>query len=94
PDAGRFAIDARTGLLHFVLPPSASTPTDADADGHYDVIVSASDGRQSATQRLTISVTADRTAPPLVEPSHPPAPGTAPPSPATPTADATPATSA
>jgi hypothetical protein len=55
-DAALFAIDAATGALGFIAATDFEAPGDADGDNIYDVVVSASDGSQSDTQALAISV--------------------------------------
>lgn len=57
-DAARLTLDAATGRLSFKAAPNAALPTDADGDGRYDVVLTASDGAQSATQALRIAVDA------------------------------------
>ena len=56
-DAARFQISPITGLLSFVAPPDFENPTDAGGDNVYNVIVQASDGTESVTQALAVSVT-------------------------------------
>jgi Ca2+-binding RTX toxin-like protein len=57
-DADLFTIDAATGALAFKATPDFETPEDADADGTYDVIVSASDALgASRSQTLAVTVT-------------------------------------
>ncbi len=56
-DALAFSIDAASGALRFVNPPDREAPGDADGDGRYEVLVSASDGGLSAQQRLVVTVT-------------------------------------
>ena len=43
-DAARFVIDAATGVLSFIAAPDYETPSDANADNIYDVIVQVADG--------------------------------------------------
>lgn len=55
-DAARFTISG-TGEVRFVSSPNFEKPTDADADNAYSVQVSASDGKATASQAVTITVT-------------------------------------
>jgi hypothetical protein len=55
-DAALFTIDAATGHLRFVAAPDAEAPTDADLDGVYEIVVSASDGEFADTQQLAVTV--------------------------------------
>ena len=55
-DAALFAIDAATGALSFAAAPDFEAPADAGADNVYDVVVEASDGTQSATQAIAVTV--------------------------------------
>lgn len=57
-DAARFSINPQTGALTFNQAPSTKTPTDADRNNVYEVIVAASDGTLTATQTLSVQVTA------------------------------------
>ncbi len=45
-----------TGLLSFVTPPDFEDPDDADTDNIYEVEISASDGRQSRSETVRITV--------------------------------------
>lgn len=56
-DAGLFNINASTGVVTFRAAPDFETPTDAGANNVYDVVVTASDGRNSTTQNVAITVT-------------------------------------
>jgi uncharacterized protein YjiK/2',3'-cyclic-nucleotide 2'-phosphodiesterase (5'-nucleotidase family)/Ca2+-binding RTX toxin-like protein len=56
-DAGKFAINATTGVLSFVSAPDFENPTDAGTNNVYDVIVTASDGTNTDTQALAVTVT-------------------------------------
>lgn len=56
-DAARFAIDAVTGVLRFLVPPDHDAPQDVGADNVYDVIVQVSDGLAIDTQAMAITVT-------------------------------------
>ncbi|MDB5469835.1 MAG: hypothetical protein JWR84_1395 [Caulobacter sp.] len=62
-DASRFTINGTTGALSFVAAPDFETPTDANADNAYQVIVQASDGTASDTQAFTVNVTNQNEAP-------------------------------
>jgi hypothetical protein len=55
-DSARFTIDAITGALAFVSAPNFETPGDAGGNNVYDVVVSATDGRFTATQALAVTV--------------------------------------
>lgn len=55
-DAASFTIDAATGALSFIAPPDFDDPQDADGDNVYDVVVTASDGENTATQDVTVTV--------------------------------------
>ena len=56
-DADLFEIDASTGALSFLASPDFETPGDAGGDNVYDIIVTASDGTNSADQAVAITVT-------------------------------------
>ncbi|TPW18220.1 MAG: outer membrane adhesin-like protein [bacterium] len=56
-DAGRFTIDPATGAVGFVAPPDFETPLDAGGDNNYDIVVQASDGVNTDTQNLRVTVT-------------------------------------
>ena len=56
-DAGAFFIFTRSGLLRFRNPPDFEHPTDADVNNIYELTVEASDGTNTATQAVTITVT-------------------------------------
>ena len=62
-DADRFMIDAATGEVRFIEAPDFETPGDADADNVYDIIVTASDGTNSAERTVAIMVTDENEAP-------------------------------
>jgi len=55
-DAAKFQIAYKTGELIFKAAPDFETPTDANRDGVYDVVVKVSDGKLSDTQTLHITV--------------------------------------
>ena len=56
-DAGRFDINATTGVVTFRAAPDFEAPTDAGANNVYDIVVTASDGRNSTTQNVAVTVT-------------------------------------
>ncbi|QIG49920.1 calcium-binding protein [Nordella sp. HKS 07] len=56
-DAALFAIDPATGALSFVSAPDAENPLDVGHDGTYEVIVGATDGANTDTQALSVTVT-------------------------------------
>ncbi|WP_228769400.1 putative Ig domain-containing protein [Limnohabitans sp. 2KL-3] len=57
-DAAFFSIDASTGMLRFLATPNFESPTDADGNNVYDIVVTATDnGALSATQAVAITVT-------------------------------------
>ncbi|BDA82937.1 hypothetical protein Sa4125_04790 [Aureimonas sp. SA4125] len=55
-DGARFAIDATTGALNFLVAPDFEAPTDVGADNVYDVIVEAQDGVFAVRQTLALHV--------------------------------------
>ena len=63
-DASRFMIDATTGEVRFIEAPDFEAPGDADADNVYDIIVTASDGANTAERTVAIMVT-DENDPPI-----------------------------
>ena len=56
-DATKFAIDATTGALRFVVAPDHELPSDADGDNVYDVVVRVSDGPLHDDQAIAVTVT-------------------------------------
>ncbi len=56
-DSARFSIDSATGKLSFAAAPNFENPLDAGADNVYDVVVTASDGANSDTQAIAVTVT-------------------------------------
>ena len=56
-DAARFTIDPTTGAVRFTASPDFENPGDADGDNVYDIVVTASDGANSAEQPVAITVT-------------------------------------
>ena len=63
-DAALFMIDATTGEVRFIEAPDFEAPSDADGDNVYDIVVTASDGTNSADQTVAITVT-DENEPPI-----------------------------
>lgn len=55
-DAALFTINAATGDLSFIDGPDYETPTDANTDNDYVVVVQASDGALVDTQTITVTV--------------------------------------
>ncbi len=55
-DAAQFTINPFTGDLNFVNAPNFEAPADSNGDGVYSVVVSASDGQNSDTQAIGISI--------------------------------------
>lgn len=55
-DAARFSISA-TGEVRFASPPNFERPTDSDGDNVYSIQLAASDGKATASQAVTITVT-------------------------------------
>jgi VCBS repeat-containing protein len=53
-DAALFAIDSVTGVVSFLAPPARGVPPDADGDGSYDIIVTASDGTRSGSREVSV----------------------------------------
>ena len=66
-DSVRFRIDQSDGDLTFKTTPDFETPGSADNDNVYEVIVTASDRTNSATQTITVTVT-DVNEPPVIAP--------------------------
>ena len=56
-DAAKFSIDATTGALSFVSAPDHETPTDAGGNNIYDVVVQVSDGTNTDSQAIAVTVT-------------------------------------
>lgn len=56
-DAALFGMNETTGALAFLAAPDFEAPADFDGDNIYDVIVSASDGTDSDTQALAVTLT-------------------------------------
>ena len=55
-DAARFAIDGGTGALTFIAAPDYEVPTDSDTNNTYQVIVEATDGTNTDSQTITVTV--------------------------------------
>jgi Tol biopolymer transport system component len=66
-DAARFVIDPVTGVLRFAAAPDFEQPADAGANNVYDVIVQVSDGQDSDTQAIAVTVTNVIDAPPVAQ---------------------------
>lgn len=56
-DAGKFNINASTGVLTFKAAPDFEAPGDAGGNNVYDVVVTASDGSATDTQAIAVTVT-------------------------------------
>ncbi|WIY68811.1 cadherin domain-containing protein [Aquidulcibacter paucihalophilus] len=56
-DAALFSINPATGAVGFITPPDFENPLDAGGDNNYDIVVQASDGVNSDTQNLRVTVT-------------------------------------
>ena len=56
-DAAKFGINASTGALSFVAAPDAETPTDDGGNNIYDVQVQVSDGANTDTQDIAVTLT-------------------------------------
>ena len=55
-DAALFTIDAATGLVTFIAAPDFEAPADANGDNAYQITVTASDGTNTTSQAVTITV--------------------------------------
>ncbi len=55
-DADKFDIDAQTGVLSFAQAPNFEVPGDANGDNTYDLFVFASDGQDSTSTSLAVTV--------------------------------------
>ncbi|HEY1188454.1 MAG TPA: cadherin domain-containing protein, partial [Gemmata sp.] len=62
-DAAKFAINSATGDLTFLAAPDFETPTDANTDNVYEVTVQVSDGANTDTQDISVTVTDGNEAP-------------------------------
>src|SRR5215471_6181223 len=56
-DAGKFTINSSTGALSFVSAPDFEAPTDAGGNNVYDVTVQVSDGSNTDSQAIAVTVT-------------------------------------
>ncbi len=56
-DAARFSINAATGAVSFVSSPNFEWPLDANHDNIYDVMVNVSDGTNSVSKAVSLTVT-------------------------------------
>ena len=56
-DAALFDIDAATGVVTFKAAPDFEAPTDANGDNVYHIVVTASDGANSANRAVAITIT-------------------------------------
>ena len=56
-DQAKFSINSSTGALTFVAAPNFESPTDVGANNVYNVTISVSDGTNSVTQSLAVTVT-------------------------------------
>ena len=63
PDASKFAINATTGVLTFLVAPNFEVPGDVGGNNVYDVTVTVSDGTMTDTQDLSVTVTDANDAP-------------------------------
>ncbi|AFZ51212.1 cadherin domain-containing protein [Dactylococcopsis salina] len=63
-DADQFTIDSENGTLTFTNPPDFESPTDANEDNIYEVIINASDGENSDEETVLITVTDEQETPP------------------------------
>jgi VCBS repeat-containing protein len=68
-DAALFEIDPATGELRFKAAPDFESPTDADGDNVYDIVVRASDGSLFTDQAVTVSVGNVNEAPRITSPA-------------------------
>ncbi len=55
-DAGRFEIDAQTGVLTFKIAPDFENPADGDGDNEYHVTIVVSDGTAAQERQVTVRV--------------------------------------
>ncbi|MFL6673511.1 MAG: type I secretion C-terminal target domain-containing protein, partial [Massilia sp.] len=56
-DAARFAINATTGALSFIAPPNFESPLDVGANNVYNLTLQVSDGSQTSTKAIAVTVT-------------------------------------
>ncbi len=66
-DAGKFTIDATTGVLSFITPPDYEHPGDADHDNIYNVWVAANDGYGQDATGFSVHVWDASDAPPAAD---------------------------
>ena len=64
-DAALFTINAATGEVRFITAPDFEAPGNADGDNVYDIVVTVSDGTNSAEQPVAITVTNVNDNPPI-----------------------------
>lgn len=55
-DAAKFTINASTGVLAFVTAPDYENPGDADTNNVYEVTIDATDGTNTASQAISVTV--------------------------------------
>ena len=55
-DAAKFSINATTGALSFVSAPNYESPTDSGGNNVYDVVVQVSDGSNTDSQAIAVTV--------------------------------------
>ena len=68
-DADDFNIDSSSGALSFAEAPDFEIPSDADGDNTYQLNLEASDGTNTSSQALTISVSNVNEAPTITSPA-------------------------
>jgi hypothetical protein len=56
-DAARFNINSSTGAVTFKVAPNFEAPTDSGSNNVYDIVVTASDGTNTANRNVAITVT-------------------------------------
>ncbi|MDD2990284.1 MAG: cadherin domain-containing protein, partial [Zoogloea sp.] len=56
-DSARFSLNSSTGQLSFVTAPNYESPTDAGANNVYEVTVQVSDGSNTDTQAISVTIT-------------------------------------
>jgi cadherin domain-containing protein/cadherin-like protein len=81
-DAALFSIDPASGVLTFTVPPDFETPTDADANNIYEVVVQVSDGNGGVDSQLVLVTVTDiqegMPQPPTPQPGPTPMPAPSP----------------
>ncbi|MFO6428586.1 tandem-95 repeat protein [Erythrobacter sp. W302b] len=65
-DAALFNLDSATGVVTFKTAPNFEAPADGNGDNQYQIIITATDGEDSSTQAVTISVANENEAPTAV----------------------------